>query len=97
MEDVLCETCLERGRERQAEIVTENLQMCRDCFNGKPTCREETVGGSDAVRARADVNYKAKHRAELLKKRREWRRKNRARVNAYQRRWLQEHREPAQE
>lgn len=43
--EALCETCLERGRRRRADVVTEKLQMCRDCFEGKPTCGAEEIGG----------------------------------------------------
>lgn len=85
MGDVLCETCLERGRERQADIVTENLQMCRDCFNGKPTCQAETVGGVDAERNRREMAYQRANAEHVRKVRAAWRARNRERVNAYSR------------
>jgi hypothetical protein len=60
--EALCETCLERGRVRKADVVTENLQMCRDCYDGKPTCREELLGGQDPAIAARKRRYKMKRR-----------------------------------
>lgn len=86
-DDILCETCLERGRERVAEIVTDDLQMCRDCFNGKATCREETVGGSDQVRERSTRRYQEKHRQKTRKRMRRWRKENAEHIRRYHEEW----------
>lgn len=77
----LCETCLERGRERVA--THKELQMCDDCFNGKPASRDETVGERSGRQRNA---YERQ-----LERVREWRRKNpelaRQRQRIYKARW----------
>jgi hypothetical protein len=88
-----CETCLERGRERPADVVTEDLAMCFDCFGGKPFCAAETVGGDDAARRVRQRRYNEKHHALLREKRREWRRKNAEHIRDYQRRNRQQRKE----
>lgn len=70
----LCETCLERGRERQATRITEDLQMCEDCFGGKPFRPEEKLGVIRLTKAERD---------------REWRQANLERSRAYHRKYQQ--------
>lgn len=93
LESSLCETCLERGRERPATHITEDLQMCDDCFDGKPTWSEETAGERSGKEATA---YQRQ-----LQRMREWRRKNRdltrERQRIYKARWLAKHQGQAKE
>ena len=62
MTESLCETHLERGIRKLADGP---LGMCRDCFDGKPTCPEEEIGGRGGVSlANSD------QRAQVKRKRR---------------------------
>lgn len=88
-DDILCETCLERGRQRLADVVTENLQMCRDCFDGKPTCRAEEIGGHDDLQA-ANAQRADRTRQAKLEATRRWRQANADRVREYNRRYQRE-------
>lgn len=94
----LCETCLERGLVRKADVVNDHLQMCRECFGGKPFRREEEVGGAHASMERR-MEYGRRHRQRNLDRatayQREWRRRNRERVNAYWRKWRKENQDGA--
>lgn len=83
MGEVFCETCLERGRERAADVVTEDLQMCWPCFNGKPFCRAETVGGADPQQVRAQIDRQRRNAEHVRKVRAAWRARNRDRLRAY--------------
>lgn len=84
MKDKLCETCLERGRKRPADVVTENLEMCQDCFDGKATCREERIGGGTGEAKR---RYRERNREKVAAAGRKWRKKNTERIREYRRRW----------
>ncbi len=66
----LCETCLERGRERQADVVTEHLQMCSDCYGGNPFRQEERGGDpGDPQRLARQRRYKARQRSGVAPRR----------------------------
>jgi hypothetical protein len=82
-EPALCGTCLERGRERPA--THKELKMCDDCFNGKPFCLSETVGGDDPARRAWQRRYGQRHHEKLRDQRRKWREKNSETVREYQR------------
>lgn len=78
-ESAMCETCLERGRERQADVVTADLAMCNDCYTGKPFRLEETVGAP-----RQQVQQRSRRYREYQ---REYKRRNRERIRDYYRKW----------
>ena len=98
-EPVLCETCLERGRERVATRHGAFGHMCEDCFNGKPFCRAETMGGGsrperigpprdpDGKRIRQKPGgireYQRRWRAEHPSYQKSWRLRNPERVRQY--------------
>lgn len=80
---VWCETCLERGRERPADVVTEHLQMCWRCYSGKPFRREEELGGIDAGHVQRQIERQRRNAEHVRKVRAAWRARNRERLRAY--------------
>lgn len=94
---ILCETCLERGRERPADVVTEHLQMCADCFNGKPFRREEEFGGFDAGHVRRQIERQQRNAEHIRQVRAEWRERNRERLRSYARNYYRTRRQRTDE
>lgn len=87
MGEALCETCLERGRERPATRHGLFGDLCEDCFSGKPFRREETTGGGASA---ASLSWKERNREKYLAARRRWYRENRESILAAKRAEYQE-------
>jgi len=84
----LCETCLERGRERQADVVRPGIRMCRDCYSGKPFDSGEEVGGvSESYRLRQGARSELERRREYGRR---YRARNLAKVQEANRRYQRE-------
>lgn len=97
MGDLFCETCLERGRQRLADVVNEDLQMCRDCFDGKPTCKTEEIGGADGDQVQKQLDYQRRNAEHVRKVRAAWRARNRERLRDYGRGYYRAAKEQATE
>jgi hypothetical protein len=77
---ILCETCFERGRRRPATHLS--VQMCDDCFTGRPFRPAETLGEGVTRRPAPRRPLTPEQRKRAREAWRRWKARHRADVNA---------------